>query len=70
MENLILMFFLIFGAALVLKTVRGYLRCRDNFVILCVYRFLSLYLMCFIALTLCEARKQGKRMGAGITALK
>ena len=46
MENLILMFFLIFGAALVLKTVRGIFKVvATNLIILCVYRFLSLYLM-------------------------
>ena len=46
MENLILMFFLIFGAALVLKTVRGIFKGAGTIlIILCVYRFLSLYLM-------------------------
>ena len=42
----ILMFFLIFGAALVLKTVRGIFKVAGTIlIILCVYRFLSLYLM-------------------------
>lgn len=46
MENLILMVFLILGAALVLKTVRGICKVAGTILIIfCVYRFLSLYLM-------------------------